>query len=150
MAQSERLQLPEELRKARQDLGLTQEQWAQRLGVSVRTVSRWELGESAPRNKMQKEAIIGSVGEVNERRAGTLGRMLSVTSTVAGVAAGAFGPNVGMVGGAVGVGLGSVVGMLGGILLQAKMRGQTLDDVIAALGLSDEPKDDEKKCSGNR
>jgi hypothetical protein len=40
--------------------------------------------------------------------------------------------------------------MLGGILLQAKMRGQTLDDVIAALGLSDEPKDDEKKCSGNR
>ena len=49
--------LPEALRGVREELGLTQEQWAARLGVSVRTVSRWEQGEAEPRGAALRAAL---------------------------------------------------------------------------------------------
>jgi transcriptional regulator with XRE-family HTH domain len=39
---------PEEIKTRRNKLGLTQGELAERLGVAVNTVSRWELGTSAP------------------------------------------------------------------------------------------------------
>lgn len=38
------------LRKAREEAGLTQEGLAQRLGLSVTTISRWETGVAVPKN----------------------------------------------------------------------------------------------------
>lgn len=49
--------LADALKQAREHLDLTQEQWAVRLGVSVRTVSRWEQGMSIPRGSAQKAVI---------------------------------------------------------------------------------------------
>ena len=40
--------LPEEIKARRNELGLTQGELAARLGVALNTVSRWELGTSAP------------------------------------------------------------------------------------------------------
>lgn len=57
MANAPRTSLPDSLQRLRRELGLTQEQLAAQLGVSVRTVSRWEQGESAPRSAGQKQAI---------------------------------------------------------------------------------------------
>lgn len=37
---------PEEVKQLRKDAGLTQEQFAKRIGASLRTVTRWERGES--------------------------------------------------------------------------------------------------------
>jgi transcriptional regulator with XRE-family HTH domain len=39
---------PEEIKTRRNKLGLTQGELAERLGVAVDTVARWELGTSAP------------------------------------------------------------------------------------------------------
>jgi putative transcriptional regulator len=39
---------PEEIKALRERLGFTQEELAQKLGVSVRTVSRWETGDKSP------------------------------------------------------------------------------------------------------
>jgi len=43
-----------EVRELRRRLNLTQEQLAQRLGVTVSTVRRWELGTSVPSPMAQR------------------------------------------------------------------------------------------------
>src|SRR6266508_3374049 len=47
-AAAERWAWPEMLRALREARGVTQEGWAARLGVSRKTVQRWESGERAP------------------------------------------------------------------------------------------------------
>ena len=39
---------PTEIRKLRERLGMTQEQFAGRLGTARETVARWEIGANAP------------------------------------------------------------------------------------------------------
>ena len=39
---------PEEIKKVRASLGLTQEDFAHELGTSVATVNRWENGKNRP------------------------------------------------------------------------------------------------------
>ena len=43
------LDLPARVRRLRRDLNLTQEQFGERIGVSVITIHRWETGQSRPR-----------------------------------------------------------------------------------------------------
>ena len=45
---------PAAIRRLRKKLGLTQEEFAHRLGVSWVTVSRWEHGHSSPRGLSEK------------------------------------------------------------------------------------------------
>jgi transcriptional regulator with XRE-family HTH domain len=40
------------LKERREELNLTQEQFADQVGVEAMTVSRWERGESLPRRKI--------------------------------------------------------------------------------------------------
>lgn len=47
-----------EIRRARERAGLTQEELAEKVGVSLRTVGNWERGTSVPR---AKEGIIRAV-----------------------------------------------------------------------------------------
>lgn len=42
----------EEIRRAREARGMTQEQLATAIGVGVRTIRGWELDETVPRNRM--------------------------------------------------------------------------------------------------
>lgn len=49
--------LPGALRQLREELGLTQTQLAERLGVSLRTVARWESGESQPRRQQPQQRL---------------------------------------------------------------------------------------------
>lgn len=44
--------LGDEIRQAREALGLTQAQLAERVGVARETVGNWETGTSTPRNKL--------------------------------------------------------------------------------------------------
>lgn len=44
----------DEIREARERAGLTQEQLAQRLGVTLRTVGNWERGATVPRNRLAR------------------------------------------------------------------------------------------------
>lgn len=39
---------PEQIRRLRKQLGLSQRQFARRLGVSPRTLNRWEMGQAKP------------------------------------------------------------------------------------------------------
>ncbi len=39
---------PQEVRAIREQLGFSQREFADRLGVALNTVSRWELGERTP------------------------------------------------------------------------------------------------------
>ncbi|WP_348235934.1 helix-turn-helix domain-containing protein [Leptolyngbya subtilissima] len=36
------------LRKLREEMGMSQEDFARRIGTSARTISRWETGDSVP------------------------------------------------------------------------------------------------------
>lgn len=36
------------LRKLREELGMSQEEFARQIGTSARTISRWEVGDSVP------------------------------------------------------------------------------------------------------
>lgn len=47
-----------EIRKLREELGLTQERLARGLGVSLRSVARWEAGEGKP-SQMALRALAG-------------------------------------------------------------------------------------------
>ncbi len=57
--------LPKHLKSIRQQLGLSQEELAQKLGVSFTSVNRWENGQTKPsktckttnRNSMQKTEL---------------------------------------------------------------------------------------------
>lgn len=55
--------LGERLRKAREDMGLTQAEFALRLGVDRKTVSHWESGRNAPR--FRDVAFAAIVAEVD-------------------------------------------------------------------------------------
>lgn len=44
----------QQIRDARERAGLTQEQLAQRVGVTLRTVGNWERGASVPRNRLAR------------------------------------------------------------------------------------------------
>ncbi len=48
--------LPQLLKSLRKDLGLSQEELAQRLGVSFTSVNRWENGQTKP-SKLAKRQI---------------------------------------------------------------------------------------------
>lgn len=50
---------PEAIRQRRDDLGLTQQQLADRLGVVLRTVTAWETGESRPRRTAHLDEVLG-------------------------------------------------------------------------------------------
>lgn len=51
----------EEIKQAREALQLTQDQWAKRLGVSTRTISRWESGEVEPNTAAQKATVTQAI-----------------------------------------------------------------------------------------
>lgn len=45
------------IRNLREQLGLSQERFAERVGVSVRTVSRWEKGSAIPKSLVVIEKL---------------------------------------------------------------------------------------------
>jgi transcriptional regulator with XRE-family HTH domain len=50
----------EEIRSAREQAGLTQEELGAKLGVSMRTVGNWERGSTIPRSKARAiQAVLG-------------------------------------------------------------------------------------------
>ncbi|WP_346921945.1 helix-turn-helix domain-containing protein [Glutamicibacter creatinolyticus] len=54
---------PEDVVRAREEIGLSQQQLAQRLGVSVRTISRWETGTgSIPDDALSRIQRAGDKG----------------------------------------------------------------------------------------
>ena len=48
MARGVKKDIPKTLRKLRKTLGLTQEQFAAKIGVTVSTANRWENGKGTP------------------------------------------------------------------------------------------------------
>jgi DNA-binding transcriptional regulator YiaG len=56
------------LRRARKSMALTQEQLADKLGVSVVTVNRWERGHNRPSNMAQE--VITSLMQKESANAG--------------------------------------------------------------------------------
>jgi len=55
------------IKAVREKLGLTQEGFAQKLGVSWGTVARWEAGKSKP-SKLAQRAIENLLTERGEKR----------------------------------------------------------------------------------
>ncbi|MBI4378687.1 MAG: helix-turn-helix domain-containing protein [Nitrospinae bacterium] len=47
----------EEIKNIRESLGMTQDEFARRIGVTVTTVSRWERGDSLPKSKVVIDKI---------------------------------------------------------------------------------------------
>jgi putative transcriptional regulator len=47
----------EEIKNIRERLGMTQDKFAKRIGVTVTTVSRWERGDSLPKSKVVIDKI---------------------------------------------------------------------------------------------
>ena len=58
-----------DIRRVREELGLTQAELATLLGVAINTVSRWEIGERTPHPVVLK-AIQTVFAEVREKKAG--------------------------------------------------------------------------------
>lgn len=56
---------PEMVKEARTTLGLTHKKFGERIGVSERTVFRWESGESTPR---PGDAML--IGELVKKKSG--------------------------------------------------------------------------------
>ena len=54
---------PQEVRRIREALGLSQQAFAERLGVSVGTVQSWELGRRRPSRLGQALALVQSAKE---------------------------------------------------------------------------------------
>ena len=50
------------IRTLRQDLGLTQEEFAHRLGITVATVNRWENGHNSP-TRLARKALVDLAAE---------------------------------------------------------------------------------------
>ena len=67
------LEIPDLVREARQRLGLTQEQFASRLGVTFPTVNRWENGRSKP-SPMAKKLLIKVVEQMGDDGADLLAK----------------------------------------------------------------------------
>ena len=66
--------VPEMIRELRGDLGLTQEQFAAKVGVTFSTVNRWENGKGKPSplamlrvEKLQKKVVRKRKGNENEK-----------------------------------------------------------------------------------
>ena len=53
------------IQQQRRRLGFTQEQLAERLGVTNKTVSKWELGDSTP--DLEKLVALGDLFEISSR-----------------------------------------------------------------------------------
>jgi DNA-binding transcriptional regulator YiaG len=49
---------PKRIRRIREKLGLTQEQFAQTIGVSFATVNRWERGHTKP-SSLARKCLVG-------------------------------------------------------------------------------------------
>ncbi|MBW4444369.1 MAG: helix-turn-helix transcriptional regulator [Plectolyngbya sp. WJT66-NPBG17] len=62
---TEPLEISDLVRELRQRLGLTQEQFASKLGVTFPTINRWENRHSKP-SKMAMMLIEGKVRELGE------------------------------------------------------------------------------------
>lgn len=56
----------ENIRTLRQDLGLTQEEFAHRLGITVATVNRWENGHNSP-TRLARKALVDLEAERTPR-----------------------------------------------------------------------------------
>lgn len=88
--------LGERLKELRKKLDVSQEQLAQRLGVSVGTVSRWETGRAEPQSVAQKAALAAMGATVGTFMFPVLGTALgaamgAVAGLVAGSATGSLG-----------------------------------------------------------
>ena len=59
------LEISDLVREVRQRLGLTQEQFASRLGVTFPTVNRWERGRTKP-SPMAQKLLIKVVEQIGE------------------------------------------------------------------------------------
>jgi transcriptional regulator with XRE-family HTH domain len=59
-----------EIRKLREDLGLTQEAMARRIGIRAITISRWERGQCRPTSEIVLRALEALRSEAINRRAG--------------------------------------------------------------------------------
>lgn len=57
----------DEIREIRQRLGLSQQTFAERIGVGIATVSRWEQGHTAPR-PIAKRAIRRLIEEIDRKQ----------------------------------------------------------------------------------
>lgn len=49
------------LKQVRSELGMTQEEFAKRIGASTRTVARWESEDKGPSSAAQKAAIVAAI-----------------------------------------------------------------------------------------
>ena len=61
----------EQMRRRREELGLTRQQLAQRLGVSVSAVGNYETGVSAPKEVLVLRSELQKAANVNQDAAGT-------------------------------------------------------------------------------
>jgi|FLYL01.1.fsa_nt_gi transcriptional regulator with XRE-family HTH domain len=88
---------PEQIKELRKSLGMSQQEFAQTLGVGVATVSRWETGEAKPTGTAA--VVIGAVA------AGTAAPLLSSFGALgsASLAAGTVGVTLGSAGTVVGL-----------------------------------------------
>ena len=59
------LEIPDLVREVRQRLGLTQEQFASRLGVTFPTVNRWENGRTKP-SPMAQQLLITMLKQLGD------------------------------------------------------------------------------------
>lgn len=84
------ISLSEAIRRAREDLGITQDELARRLGVSTRTVARWESGASEPKGAAQKERLAEAVSPSSVAGA-AVSAALGFLGQPAGIAAAALG-----------------------------------------------------------
>jgi DNA-binding transcriptional regulator YiaG len=55
----------EQIRAGRERMGMTQQELAEHVGVSLRTVGNWERGESVPRSRL---AVLADVLEIDDPR----------------------------------------------------------------------------------
>lgn len=69
MSVTKQLEILDLIRQLRQQLNLSQKQFAVRLGVSFKTVNRWENGHTVPSPLAQKliEQMIRQMGEPGKR-----------------------------------------------------------------------------------
>ena len=70
---NEPLEISDLVREVRQRLGLTQEQFASRLGVTFPTVNRWERGRTKP-SPMAQKLLIKVVEQMGEDGADLLAK----------------------------------------------------------------------------
>ena len=60
--------LAERIKRIRAELEISQEELARRLGVSYRTILRWEQGETEPRGVLRDHVLIWLTKEENKQK----------------------------------------------------------------------------------